>query len=36
MENAIMQVTYFLNGSMVNLLFYCYIIYLEKDFLKEV
>ena len=35
MENTIMQVTYFLNGSMVNL-FYCHIIYLEKDFLKEI
>ena len=31
MKNAIMQVTYFLNGPVVNLLFYCQIIlYLEK------
>ena len=26
MKNAIMQVTYFLNGPMVDLLFYCHII----------
>ena len=31
MKNAFMQVTYFLNGPKVNLLFYCYIIiYWEK------
>ena len=26
MKNAVMQVTYFLNDTMVNLLFYCHII----------
>ena len=31
MKNAIMQVTYFLNGPLFNLLFYCHIIlYWEK------
>ena len=33
MKNAIMQVTYFLNGSMVNMLFYCHILHIEKKWL---
>ena len=33
MKNVIMQVTYFLNGPMVNL-FYCHILQ-ERDFLRE-
>ena len=31
MKNAIMQVTYFLNEPMVNLLFYCHIIMWNLD-----
>ena len=36
MEYTILQVTYFLNSPMANLLFYCHILYIERKGLLKI